>query len=141
MIYQYPDSDLWTVIGTVYGQGYNCEKHTIGTWFEDSSNGVWNQVSAHMKWIKETLDKLGETFCLGNAKAPGEIIGAHRSASGFVGPRGPVGPQKPTGPTGPVGPCGKTGPKAPVGPEFLKWRRNSQLKHVHRAPEGGGVEV
>ena len=28
-----------------------------------SDNGVWNKVSAHMEWIKDTMEGLGETIC------------------------------------------------------------------------------
>ena len=52
----------FVLIGTVQGGGYNCGHDTVGT-FEESTNGVWNKVSAHMDWIKRTLDELGEKVC------------------------------------------------------------------------------
>ena len=30
---------------------------------EGVDNGVWNKVSAHMEWIKHTMEGLGEKIC------------------------------------------------------------------------------
>ena len=50
------------LIGTVSGGGYDCNTNTVNR-FEGSTNGKWNKVSAHMDWIKTTLDTLGEHVC------------------------------------------------------------------------------
>ena len=52
----------FVLIGTVNGGGYDCRTDLVDT-FEESTNGVWNKVSAHMDWIKKTMDELGETSC------------------------------------------------------------------------------
>ena len=61
-MYQNPSTHRWTLIGTVQGAGYNCRKDSMGM-FEGSTNGVWNKVTAHMKWIRKTMEGLGETVC------------------------------------------------------------------------------
>ena len=53
----------YTLIGTVNGNGYDCRTHGT-TLFEMSDNGLWNKVSAHMEWIKETAEDLGENICI-----------------------------------------------------------------------------
>ena len=52
----------YVLIGTVYGGGYDCRTDKVSK-FEGSENGVWNKVSAHMEWIKDTMEGLGETIC------------------------------------------------------------------------------
>ena len=52
----------FVLIGTVNGGGYDCRTDQVST-FEGSRNGVWNKVSAHMDWIKITMNELGETIC------------------------------------------------------------------------------
>ena len=52
----------YVLIGTVQGGGYDCRQNKVNT-FEGSTNGLWNKVSAHMDWIKITLDSMGEQVC------------------------------------------------------------------------------
>jgi len=55
-------TEKFVLIGTVNGAGYDCRKdvrHEI----EGSDNGVWNKVSYHVDWIKQTAQELGETLC------------------------------------------------------------------------------
>jgi len=52
----------YVLIGTVHGGGYDCRYDTVSN-FEGSDNGLWNKVSAHMEWIKDTMEELGETIC------------------------------------------------------------------------------
>ena len=55
-------SSRYVLIGTVQGSGYDCNTNTVHK-FEGSTNGVWNKVSAHMKWIQGTMEELGEETC------------------------------------------------------------------------------
>merc|ERR1712215_256037 len=41
----------WTLIGTVSGGGYDCEEGEVGT-VEGSTNGFWNKVNSHSKWLE-----------------------------------------------------------------------------------------
>ena len=52
----------FVVIGTVFGNGYDCDKEVLNE-FEGSRDGVWNKVSAHMEWIGDTMKELGEKVC------------------------------------------------------------------------------
>ena len=52
----------YVLIGTVFGNGYNCGNGGL-TWFEGTTDGIWNKVSAHMDWIKKTMEKMGEKVC------------------------------------------------------------------------------
>ena len=52
----------YVLIGTVKGAGYDCKTNTVNK-FEGSTNALWNKVTAHMDWIKDTLNKLGEKGC------------------------------------------------------------------------------
>jgi len=52
----------YILIGTVQGHGYDCRTDTVDK-FEGSDNGVWNKVTAHMEWITETMEQLGEKVC------------------------------------------------------------------------------
>jgi len=54
----------FVLIGTVYGGGYDCREDRLGHWIDFNNNdGLWNKVSAHMYWIQETMEKLGEKVC------------------------------------------------------------------------------
>ena len=55
-------SARFVLIGTVQGGGYDCRRDKVNS-FEGSTNGVWNKVSAHMEWIQETMESLGEHVC------------------------------------------------------------------------------
>ena len=55
-------SGRYVLIGTVQGGGYDCRHDTVAV-FEGSDNGVWNKVSAHMEWILDTMEELGEKTC------------------------------------------------------------------------------
>ena len=55
-------SDRYILIGTVQGHGYDCIEDDVNT-FEGSTNGVWNKVTAHMEWIQNTMEELGEKVC------------------------------------------------------------------------------
>ena len=55
-------TSTYSIIGTVNGNGYDCRTDTVTT-FEGSDNGLWNNVSAHMDWIQETMEKLGQKVC------------------------------------------------------------------------------
>ena len=62
VIYTFHYLTLIILKGTVNGAGYDCRKdvrHEI----EGSDNGVWNKVSYHVDWIKQTAQELGETLC------------------------------------------------------------------------------
>jgi len=52
----------YVLIGTVSGEGYDCRTDTT-SYFERTTDGIWNKVSAHMEWIKKKMDELGETVC------------------------------------------------------------------------------
>ena len=41
----------WTVIGTVFGEGYDCRTA------ETNGKGKWNTVTAHLDWIKDVLSE------------------------------------------------------------------------------------
>ena len=62
LMYYEKKSNQYVLIGTVKGHGYDCRDDNV-TKFEGSTNGVWNKVSAHMEWIQDTMDKLGEKGC------------------------------------------------------------------------------
>ena len=55
-------SGRWTLVGTVFGQGYDCKKDKDNT-FEDSKDGLWNKVSQHMEWIEKEMGLLGQIVC------------------------------------------------------------------------------
>ena len=61
-MYYNKTTSRYVLIGTVQGHGYDCRTDDV-TEFEDSTNGVWNKVSAHMEWIQETMKGLGEKIC------------------------------------------------------------------------------
>jgi len=48
----------YVLIGTVNGYGYNCKDGRV------NGGGRWNKVSAHMGWILNTLNRLGEKGCI-----------------------------------------------------------------------------
>lgn len=50
------------IVGTVYGGGYNCRTDTAKV-FEGVSEGLWNKVSYHVPWIRQTAASLGEDLC------------------------------------------------------------------------------
>merc|ERR1719431_2176680 len=62
LMYYNQTTSRYVLIGTVQGEGYNCRTGGVGS-FEGSDNGVWNKVSAHMEWIKDTMEGLGENIC------------------------------------------------------------------------------
>ena len=62
LMYYNNTTSRYVLIGTVYGAGYDCRTDKVSK-FEGSENGVWNKVSAHMEWIKDTMEELGETVC------------------------------------------------------------------------------
>jgi len=62
LMYYNQTTSRYVLIGTVQGEGYNCRTGGVGS-FEGSDNGVWNKVSAHMEWIKDTMEGLGEKIC------------------------------------------------------------------------------
>jgi len=47
------------IIGTVAGAGYNCHKNKVSK-FEGSENGLWNQVSVWVNWIRGIMQDLNE---------------------------------------------------------------------------------
>jgi len=51
----------YVLIGTLQGGGYDCREDQVNL-FQGYKVGVWNKVSAHMEWIKKTMDELGETL-------------------------------------------------------------------------------
>ena len=61
-MYYNQTTSRYVLIGTVYGAGHDCRTDKV-KYFEGSDNGVWNKVSAHMEWIKDTMEGLGETIC------------------------------------------------------------------------------
>ena len=52
----------YVLIGTVFGQGYDCRKNYVNK-FEGTTDGIWNKVSAHMEWIQRAMEELGEKVC------------------------------------------------------------------------------
>ena len=61
-MYRNESSGRYVLIGTVQGGGYDCRTDKVNI-FEGSENGLWNKVSAHMEWIQETMERLGENVC------------------------------------------------------------------------------
>jgi len=53
----------YVLIGTVQGKGYDCRTGKVSE-FEGFRVGVWNKVSAHMDWIQERMNALGEKLCI-----------------------------------------------------------------------------
>ena len=51
LVYKDPGSGRWTIIGTVYGGGYNCNNG-----YGRNGEGKWNKVTAHLTWIKNIID-------------------------------------------------------------------------------------
>ena len=54
-------------IGTVLGGGYNCKKNTVRTYHNVTTDGrifitdgIWNNVSYHVPWIRQKAMELGE---------------------------------------------------------------------------------
>merc|ERR1712142_259599 len=52
----------YVLIGTVQGGGYNCVTGKVSKF--EGGLGVWNKVSAHMDWIQETMNAMGEKLCI-----------------------------------------------------------------------------
>ena len=50
------------IIGTLQGSGYDCRTDSVLK-FEGSKNGLWNQVSVWVDWIKKEMGKMGEKGC------------------------------------------------------------------------------
>ena len=48
--------------GTVTGFGYDCRNDNVKN-VEDSDNGLWNKVSHHINWIRQTAEEMGEELC------------------------------------------------------------------------------
>ena len=55
-------TDRFVLIGTVFGQGFNCKTDFVGT-FEGQKDGIWNKVSAHMEWIEDNMKQMGQKIC------------------------------------------------------------------------------
>merc|ERR1712142_293859 len=55
-------SDRFVLIGTLNGQGYICKRDFVSH-FEDTTDGTWNKVSAHMGWIERNMNELGQKVC------------------------------------------------------------------------------
>ena len=55
-------SKKWTLIGTVSGQGYDCEGDRVDQ-FEESNNGLWNNITIQTTWLEKTMKKLDEPIC------------------------------------------------------------------------------
>ena len=53
---------LKTFSGTVTGYGYDCRKDSVKK-IEGSDNGLWNKVSYHVTWIRQTAEEMGERLC------------------------------------------------------------------------------
>ena len=51
-----------TILGTVYGVGYDCRTDSEIT-FEGDNNGIWNKVSYHVPWLRRAAARLGEELC------------------------------------------------------------------------------
>lgn len=49
LVHQDPTSKRWTIIGTLYGGGYNCRSDTL------NGKGSWNKVTDHLDWINKVL--------------------------------------------------------------------------------------
>ena len=49
----------------MFGGGYNCKEWII---FKRSTDVIWNKVTHHLAWIKETAKELGETLACGPPK-------------------------------------------------------------------------
>ena len=64
--YYYPGGPLEfgrnVLIGTLQGSGYDCRSDRVVP-FLGSTNGLWNQVSVWVDWIKKEMGKLGEKGC------------------------------------------------------------------------------
>jgi len=65
LMYYKKRSNQYVLIGTLKGNGYDCRYDNVST-FEGSTNALWNKVSAHMEWIKDTMEKLGDKDCRAN---------------------------------------------------------------------------
>ena len=61
-MYQSKYTGRWVLIGTVYGQGYNCGNERVQR-FDGQKDGIWNKVSAHMRWIERKMNQLGGKVC------------------------------------------------------------------------------
>ena len=61
-MYYNQTKQAYVIIGTVIGGGYNCAQNET-KWFEGSSNGIWNKVSAWMGWIKKQMRELDDDHC------------------------------------------------------------------------------
>ena len=57
---QDPVSKKWTIIGTVYGSGYDCRTNRT------NGKGKWNKVTAYLDWIKATI--AGDNTCAGSGR-------------------------------------------------------------------------
>ena len=51
--------DKAIIIGTLVGVGYDCTTNRVHR-FERSTNGIWNQVSVWVDWIRSTMNLLHE---------------------------------------------------------------------------------
>ena len=61
-MYYNKTTSRYVLIGTLFAGVYTCMSDQIPP-NEGVDNGVWNKVSAHMEWIKHTMEGLGEKIC------------------------------------------------------------------------------
>ena len=52
----------YVLIGIAFANSYACTSDNVPP-NKGEDNGVWNKVSAHMEWIKHTMEGLGEKIC------------------------------------------------------------------------------
>jgi len=65
LMHQDPTTKRWTIIGTVYGGGYDCRTGN-GAY----RKGYWNKVTAHLDWIKDILANDQGVRCQGGLQQP-----------------------------------------------------------------------
>ena len=55
LVHQDPGTKRWTIIGTLYGDYYNCVNDTRYPGSPENMYARWNKVTAHLDWIRSVL--------------------------------------------------------------------------------------
>jgi choriolysin H len=66
LLHQNQVTKRWTIIGNVYGGGFDCR-----TGRGANGQGIWSRVTAHLDWIRKVLDEPGTSTC---APTPGPDV-------------------------------------------------------------------
>ena len=58
----YFDGGQWILAATLLGMGFDCWMDSLKQ-FEETNHGIWNKVSVHSEYIKNTMKKYKQKIC------------------------------------------------------------------------------